>query len=514
MSSLSESGAALKRGKVYLLGAGPGDRRYLTLAAQQLLNQADALVCDALVDSSLLQEIPSTCEQWLVGKRGGAPSTPQTEINQLLIRLCQAGKQVVRLKSGDPFIFGRAAAEIQALKTANCLFEVVPGLSSALVAPLLAGIPLSDPVLSRGFGVFTAHDLDALDWEVLARLETVVLLMGGRHLREICTRLLTHGKRAETPMAIVRWASQPQQQIWQGTLLSMPQVVGSTRLSPCVLMIGEVVGLRNYLAPPPLAPLPLAGKTILVTRAATQAGQFSQMLMNKGAQVIDLPALEIREPADWGGVDAAIATLKTFDWLILTSPNAVNFFLDRLLHQGKDFRALAHLKIAVVGKKTNGFLQQRGLIADFIPPTFVADSLIQHFPEDPAGQKLLFPRVESGGREVLVKKMTAKGAIVTEVAAYESACPETIPPAAKLVLESQLADAITFASSKTVRHFAQLMAQTFGERWLSLLEGVAIASIGPQTSRDCRELLGKVTFEAEEYTLSGLTSGLESWAKL
>jgi uroporphyrinogen-III synthase len=159
-------------------------------------------------------------------------------------------------------------------------------------------------------------------------------------------------------------------------------------------------------------------------------------------------------------------------------------------------------------------LQQRGLIADFIPPTFVADSLIQHFPEDPAGQKLLFPRVESGGREVLVKEMTAKGAIVTEVAAYESACPATIPPAAKLVLESQLADAITFASSKTVRHFARLMAQTFGEQWLSLLEGVAIASIGPQTSRDCRERLGKVTFEAEEYTLSGLTAGLESWAKL
>lgn len=518
MSNLSESEAVLKHGKVYLLGAGPGDRRYLTLAAQQRLNQADALVCDALVDSSLLQEIPSTCEQWLVGKRGGAPSTPQAEINQLLVRLCQEGKQVVRLKSGDPFIFGRAAAEIQALKAANCLFEVVPGLSSALVAPLLAGIPLSDPVLSRGFGVFTAHDLDALDWEVLARLETVVLLMGGRHLREICTRLLTHGKRAETPMAIVRWASQPQQQIWQGTLLSMPQVVGATTLSPCVLIIGEVVGLRSYLAAPKSVlqsvPLPLAGKTILVTRAASQAGQFSQMLMDKGAQVIDLPALEIREPVSWVGVDGAIAHLNTFDWLILTSPNAVNYFLDRLLHQGKDFRALAQLKIAVVGKKTNGFLQQRGLIADFIPPTFVADSLIQHFPKNPAGQKLLFPRVESGGREVLVKEMTAKGAIVTEVAAYESACPETIPPAAKLVLEGQLAGVITFASSKTVRHFARLMAHTFGDQWLSLLEGVAIASIGPQTSRDCRDLLGKVTFEAEEYTLSGLTAGLESWAKL
>jgi uroporphyrinogen III methyltransferase / synthase len=525
---MAELGAASEAesnsGKVYLLGAGPGDRRYLTLAAQQLLNRADALVCDALVDSSLLQELPATCEQWLVGKRGGMPSTPQVEINQLLVRLCQAGKQVVRLKSGDPFIFGRAAAEIQALKAAGCCFEVVPGLSSALVAPLLAGIPLSDPVLSRGFGVFTAHDLDALDWIALARLETVVLLMGGQHLKEICARLVTHGKRPETPMAIVKWASQPQQQIWQGTLLSMPQVVGAAKLSPCVLIIGEVVGLRNYLAPllppgssmpsgPSVPPQPLAGKTILVTRAATQASEFGQMLIDRGAQVIDLPALEIREPDDWSGVDGAIASLKTFSWLILTSPNAVNFFLNRLLHQGYDFRTLAHLKIAVVGKKTNGFLQQRGLIADFIPPTFVANSLVQHFPEDPAGQKLLFPRVESGGREMLVKEMTAKGAIVTEVAAYESACPSLIPPAAKLVLENRLADVITFASSKTVRHFARLMAQTFGEHWPSLLEGVAIASIGPQTSRDCRELLGKVTFEAQEYTLSGLTAGLESWAK-
>ncbi|MGB3296700.1 MAG: uroporphyrinogen-III C-methyltransferase [Phormidesmis sp.] len=513
MSELETEGAKSSGGKVYLLGAGPGDISYVTVGGQRLLNRADALVYDGLVEGSLLQEASTACEQWHVGKRGGKPSTPQADINQLLVRLCQEGKQVVRLKSGDPFVFGRAAAEIQALKAAGCCFEVVPGLSSALVAPLLASIPLTDPVLSRGFGVFTAHDLDALDWEVLARLETAVLLMGGRHIREICSRLVAHGKRPETPMAIARWTSQPQQQIWQGTLLSMPQIVGAAKLSPCVVIVGEVVRLREYLAPLPVAPLPLSGKTIVVTRSASQSGQFSQMLMDKGARVIDLPALEIREPISWEALDRAIASLHTFDWLILTSPNAVTFFLDRLLQQGKDFRALATLKIAVVGKKTNGFLKQRGLSADYIPPTYIADALIQHFPENPAGKKLLFPRVESGGREVLVKEMTAKGAVVTEVAAYESACPLTIPSAAKLVLEGRSADAITFASSKTVRHFAGLMAQTFGEQWLTLLENVAIASIGPQTSRDCRELLGKVSFEAEEYTLAGLTKGLEAWAK-
>ena len=506
---MAEVASGEAQGKVYLLGAGTGDIRYLSVYGQQLLTRADALVYDALVNASLLQEVPLRCEQHFVGKRGGEPSASQEDINHLLVRLAQAGKQTVRLKSGDPFVFGRAAAEIQALKAANCDFEVVPGLSSVLVAPLLAGIPLTDPVLSRGFGAFTAHDLEALDWAALARLDTLVLLMGGRQLKEICDRLISHGKRPETPMAIVRWASQPQQQIWQGTLLSMPQIVSGQKLSPCVLVVGEVVGLRAYLAPLKTQPSALSGKTILVTRAASQAGAFSQMLSRRGASAIDFPALEIRAPESWADVDRAITTLSTFDWLILTSANAVNYFLDRLLHRGKDLRALAHLKIAVVGKKTNAVLMQRGLTADFTPPTFVADSLIEHFPEDPSGLKLLFPRVEQGGRAVLVEKMTASGADVTEVAAYESACPEFIHPAAKLALETGAVDAITFASSKTVRHFARLMAQTYGADWLALLEDVAIASIGPQTSRDCRELIGKVTVEAEEYTLPGLIEALE-----
>ena len=505
--------ASQSKGKVYLLGAGPGAADYLTLQAQRLLAQADVLVYDALIDTALLQQISSTCELRHVGKRGGQPSTPQADINQLLIELCQSGQQVVRLKSGDPFIFGRASAEIQALKAADCHFEIVPGLSSALMGPLMASIPLTDPVLSRGFGVFTAHDLNALDWEAIARLQTSVFLMGGRQLRELCDRLIAHGKRPEMPVAIIRWAAQPRQQVWQGTLLSIAQIVSGQKLSPCIIVAGEVVGLRDYLSAPPTAPLSLAGKTILVTRAMSQASEFSEMLQVRGASVIDLPALEIREPADWSGVDSAIAQLHQFDWLILTSANAVNFFLDRLLQQGKDLRSLASLKIAVVGRKTNRFLNQRGLVADFTPPTFVADSLIEHFPENPDGLKLLFPRVESGGRDVLVKAMTAKGAAIAEVAAYESACPDSIPPAAKVAIEHGDVDAVTFGSSKTVRHFAQLMEKTFGAQWLDLMEHTAVASIGPQTSQDCRELLRKVTFEAEEYTLPGLTAGLEAWAK-
>ncbi len=234
-------------GKVFLLGAGPGDIAYLTLAGRECLDRAEVLVYDALTDDRLLQFVPPTCERLQVGKRGGEPSTPQEQINALLIDRCQQGRQVVRLKSGDPFIFGRALAEIQALQAAGCAFEVIPGLSSALAAPLLAGIPLTDPVLSQGFGVYTAHEVDRLNWTALAQLDTLVLLMGGQHLEEITRRLVRSGRAGETPIAIIRWAGQPEQQVWTGTLLDISQRLKGERLSPCVMVIGEVVRLRDYI---------------------------------------------------------------------------------------------------------------------------------------------------------------------------------------------------------------------------------------------------------------------------
>jgi uroporphyrinogen III methyltransferase/synthase len=499
-------------GKVYIIGAGPGPASYLTVQAKALLRQADALVYDALVDATLLQLLPPHCEAVSVGKRGGQPSTPQADINQLLVQLCQQGKQVVRLKSGDPFIFGRTTAEIEALRAADCAFAVVPGLSAALAAPLLAGIPLTDPVLSHGFGVFSAHDLEALDWSLLAQLETLVLLMGGQRLGDICRCLQTHGKRGETPVAVVQWAGQPRQQIWQGTLLSIAQVTRGSRLSPCVIIIGEVIQLRPFLQPVSPMSEPLAAKTFLVTRSAGQSSQFTAQLEAQGARVIELPALEIQPPGSWQALDRAIATLGEFDWLILTSANAVTFFLERLQTLGYDLRALAGLKLAVVGKKTAAVLQQRGLKPEFIPPDYIADALVDHWPAPVAGLKILFPRVESGGRDVLVKTLTARGAAITEVAAYESGCPAAMAPAAQAAIAAGQVDGVTFASSKTVCHFAQLMAQRFGPDWQRPLTGVAIASIGPQTSQTCHELLGRVDIEAQEYTLEGLTRAIVDWA--
>jgi uroporphyrinogen III methyltransferase/synthase len=516
------------KGKVYLVGAGPGDVAYLTVKAYNLLATAQVLVYDALVDTQLLECVPPNSLKLDVGKRGGKPSTPQTEINKLLVEHCQQGKQVVRLKSGDPFIFGRCTAEIDALKASGCEFEVVPGISSALAAPLLAGIPLTDPVLSRCFAVFTAHEPDVLDWEAISRLETLVILMGGQNLAEIVHQLLRYGRSPSTPIAIIRWAGTPSQQIWTAPLNQIIAQTTGLSLSPAVIVVGEVVGLRRYLKPeniylsdspkishlqtvnstlPPSTQLPLTGKTILVTRSVGQSSQFSDRLVAVGAKVIEMPTLEIGPPSSWFELDQAIANLSNFNWLILTSTNGVDYFFERLIAKGRDTRALAGVKIAVVGEKTAQSLKQHHIQPDFIPPNFIADSLVENFPEELTGKKILFPRVESGGREVLVKELTAKGAQVIEVAAYQSCCPNSIPPAAELALQNHTIDIITFASSKTVQFFCELTAGK-----LKLLDKIAIASIGPQTSKTCQALFGRVDIEAEEYTLDGLTQALVKWA--
>ena len=519
------------KGKVYLVGAGPGDVAYLTVKAYSLLAKAQVLIYDALVDQQLLHCVPPDCLRLDVGKRGGKPSTPQTEINRLLVQHCLEGKQVVRLKSGDPFIFGRCTAEIQSLQANGCEFEVVPGISSALAAPLMAGIPLTDPVMSRCFAVLTAHEPDVLDWDALSRLETLVILMGGRNLPEIIHQLVKHGRSPSTAIAIIRWAGTPQQQVWTAELDNILEQTSGVSLSPVVIVIGEVVRLCNYLQPEKISldqvshvqtmlnnfstspHLPLTGKTILVTRASGQSSQFSDRLTASGATVIEMPTLEIVPPASWDALDQAIANLADFDWLILTSSNGVEYFFERLIAQGKDIRALAGMKIAVVGEKTAQSLSQYRLYADYIPPNFVADSLVENFPEALQSKKVLFPRVESGGREILVQELTVKGAEVVEVAAYQSRCPHSIPESAKLALQNRNVDIITFASSKTVKFFYQLIEEIFENNSdiADALAKICIASIGPQTSKTCHALLGRVNIEAEEYTLDGLTQALIKW---
>lgn len=502
-------------GKVYIVGSGLGNIAYLALRAYQLVIQADVLVYDALVDESILPLISPNCLKLYVGKRGGKISTPQSEINNLLVQHCQQGKQVVRLKGGDPFIFGRASVEIQALMAAKCPFEVVPGISSALAAPLLAGIPITDAVMSRCFAVMTGHEPEALNWASLSELETLVILMGTRNLTTIIDKLKQHGRSPQTPIAIIKNGGRINQQVITGTLNDIVNQTSGKSLSPSVIVVGNVVQLQTYLKSPNDDSIimfnPLLHQTILVTRSTEQSNQFRTLLQQKGAKVVEMPTLVISPPSTWEPLDRAIAAMGTsdnFDWLLLTSANAVSFFFKRLINSGKDARSLAGTKIAVVGKKTAITVKQWGLKPDFIPPDFIADSLVENFPESVIGKRLLFPRVETGGRDILVQQLTQKGAEVVEVPAYESACPEAIAPDAKSALENGDINIITFTSSKTVKNFCKLIKDYGGNSWLNLLAEVTIASIGPQTSQTCHTLLGRVDIEAQEYTLEGLTQAI------
>jgi uroporphyrinogen-III synthase len=253
----------------------------------------------------------------------------------------------------------------------------------------------------------------------------------------------------------------------------------------------------------------LSNQTILVTRSSQQASEFSKLLQEAGAVVVEMPTLEISPPSTWDAFDRAIAELESFDWLVLTSANAVTFFFDRLIVLGKDLQDIPTVKIAVVGDKTAQWLGDRGFIPDFVPPDFVADALLEHFPEPVAGLKLLFPRVESGGRELLVQGFTALGGEIVEVAAYQSICPGDIDPAALEALQTQQITMVTFTSGKTVRHFCHLIEGAVGVDWQPLLGNVKICSIGPQTSKVCQELIGRVDLEAEEYTLEGLVRAID-----
>jgi uroporphyrinogen III methyltransferase/synthase len=373
--------------------------------------------------------------------------------------------------------------------------------------------------------------------------------MGGKRLPEIVQQLQQHGRSPHTPIAVIRWGGWAEQRVWLGILSDITDRTAGESLSPAVVIVGDVVGLQlqscpanslseqremeqNQLdlsqeglnSPDPGGPQPqlaLSGKTILVTRSATQSSEFSDRLTAAGANVITMPALVIGPPSTWEPLDAAIADLAEFDWLILTSTNGVEAFLDRLMYQGKDLRSLSGIQIAVVGRKTATSLIQRGLQPDFVPPDFIADALVKHFPQkgNLTGIKILFPRVETGGRDTLVAELTAKGANVVEAPAYQSCCPATIEPSVLEALQNQAVDAITFASSKTVQHFCQLLQQASQQidkpsslfEWQTWLAGVCIASIGPQTSKACNMLLGRVDLEASEYTLEGLMQSITNY---
>ncbi|MDX1978216.1 MAG: uroporphyrinogen-III C-methyltransferase [Pseudanabaenaceae cyanobacterium bins.68] len=495
-------------GRVYLVGAGIGGLDHLTRRAQQVIAQAEVIFYDALVAPEILALAPNA-ELVCVGKRAGQPSYAQAQINRLLVAAVSQGKSTVRLKSGDPLVFGRAVPELRALVDLDAKVELVPGISSAIAAALFAGIPLTDQVLSYGFGVISGHNLELLDWKALAQLPTLVCLMATANLADLINRL---DRSPGTAIALVQNAGMPNQRLWTGTLGNILAQLPPEPIAPTVIIIGTVVDQAAWIRPcltrfVECADQPLTGKRVLVTRAMGDS-YLCLKLQELGAIAIELPTLEILPPDDWQLLDRAIANLSSYQWLVLTSANGVQSFFGRLAAAQLDARALAHLQIAVVGEKTAASLSSYGIRADLVPETFVADALADAF-GDLTGQRVLFPRVQSGGREILVEQLTAKGAEVEAIAAYESSCPAAINPSALAAIQSQNLDLITFTSAKTVKHFAQLLNQvTDHTTWNTWIESAQIVAIGPQTAIACQQILGRVDAEAEIFSLDGMVQAI------
>lgn len=500
----------MKKGFVYLVGAGPGDPGLITVRGKECISLADVVVYDYLAGEQLLDFARGDAELIYAGKIGGAHNHEQWQINDLLVEKALSGKVVTRLKGGDPFIFGRGGEECEALKTAGIGFEIVPGVTAAIGAAAYAGIPLTHRNVTTSVAFVTGHehpdkDESEIDWQRLSLGSgTIVFYMGVKNLPQITRSLLEHGRDADTPVALVRWGTRPEQQILEGTLADIAEKAHKAAFkAPAITIVGEVVRLRQNLRW--FDAKPLFGKTIIITRSADQAGEFSAMLAARGAQLLECPTIRLVPPASWSDLDAAIDRLATFDWAIFTSANGVNFFFDRLGAKGLDSRAFAGCRVCAVGPRTAALLQAKGIRADMIPADYKAEGVVTEFSKmEMNGRRVLLPRPDKG-RDIIPQALAAMGAEVAAPLAYCNVTPESLPPKVLKALEEKLVDCITFTSSSTVDNFAAMLGEN---RMLRLLEGVKVAAIGPITARSCRELGLAVDIEPEKYTLDEMTEEL------
>ncbi len=481
---------------VHLVGAGPGDPGLITVRGAQLLAGADVVVHDRLSAASLLDLAPESAERIDVGKSPDGPSVPQERINELLVEHGRAGRQVVRLKGGDPFVFARGAEEAAALEAAGVDYEVVPGITSAIAAPAYAGIPVTMRYSSTSLTIVTGHEDPSkqrtdVDWEALARVGgTIVILMGVANIARITERLLAGGLSPETPAAAVRWGTRPDQRTVRATLAALPD---QDLAAPSTIVVGDVAAqqLRWF------EDRPLFGRRIVVTRSKAQAGRLTGLLTAAGAEVVDAPTIEFAGPSDGGAaMRDAIARIGEFDWVVLSSPNGVERFTD-LLRDGRD---LAGVRLAVVGPGTQAALADRGLVADLLPERYVAEGLLDAFPDpDPdAGGRVLVVRA-AVGRDVLVDGLAARGWDVELVEAYR-----TVHARFDERTRARLAgaDAITFTSSSSVTSFVESAG----------VDAVppSVVTIGPITSATARELGLEVAAEADPHSLDGLVAAVGS----
>lgn len=496
-------------GKVYLVGAGPGDPGLITVRGAACLRRADTVVYDRLVAPELLAYAPEHAERIYVGKASSDHTLPQAEINRLLVERARAGRCVVRLKGGDPFVFGRGGEEALALVEAGIAFEVVPGVSSSIAAPAYAGIPLTHRGVAASFAVHTGHRAAGADPAGpdggQAAADTLVYLMGVENLEAIAAELLAAGRAADTPAALIHRGTTPRQRTVIGRLDNIVELARGVP-PPALLVVGQVVALRDRLNW--FEARPLAGRRILVTRTRSQAGELAALLAEEGAEAIEFPTISIEPVADAAALDAAL--LAAYDWIVFTSANGVQAAWARLAALGRDARAFAGARLCAIGPATAAELARRGLIADFVPAEYVAEAVVAGL-DVAAGQRVLLPRADIA-RPDLAEGLRRRGARVDEVVAYRTRIAGPADPRAAEIaamLARGEIDALTFTSSSTVRGFAAALGLADGGRprgWA----WPRVACIGPITARTAREMGAPVDVVAETYTLPGLVAALKS----
>ncbi len=472
-------------GKVYLIGAGPGDFGLLTLRAKEILGFADVVVYDALANASYLSLARKDAECIYVGKIADQHALKQHEINALLVQKAQEGKLVARLKGGDPYIFGRGGEEAQELLSAGIAFEEVPGISSTISAPAYAGIPLTHRDFASSVTIVTGHEnpdkaRSAINWDALARsASTLVFVMGMKNLPNIVENLLASGLDPETPAALVYRGTTPRQRSLVATLATLPEeAVRQGFTNPSVIVVGKVCSLHDELNW--FEKRPLFGRRIVVTRAREQASSLAMTLQELGAEVVQFPTIRIEPLEDNAALDKAVEELASYSWVIFTSVNGVRWFWTALRKAGRDARALCTARIAAIGPATAKALEEHGLCPDLVPDKYVAESVVEALEKTGslAGARILLPRAAKA-REVLPDCLAKAGATVDVVPCYETV-PEDAPK--DEILQRILAgdiDCVTFGSSSTVDNFFSLVpAQTMKEH-----PGVLLAAIGPVTAR-------------------------------
>ena len=495
-------------GKVYLVGAGPGDPELVTVKAAKCLAEADVVIYDRLVDDRLLIEVPSKAELIYVGKKAGHHTLKQPEINQLLADKAKEGKIVVRLKGGDPFLLGRGGEEAEALSDVGIPFEVVPGITSSTAVPAYAGIPVTHRGLASSVGIVTGHEdptkgNSSIAWEKLATgVDTLVFLMGMGNLAQIVDELIRNGRPPSTPVAIIREGTSPRQQTLVGTLADIAAKATESGIqSPALIVVGEVVRLRERLRW--YDNQPLFGKRVLVTRSRRQASVLSQLLVRHGVLSVELPTIEIQVIPDNRDLDQAIAHLPDYSWLIFTSVNGVEIFFGHLHDLGRDSRALGGVRLCAIGPATAAALERFGLIADRIPPEYIGEAIAESLQEENiAGKRILLPRSEAATAE-LVTRLDQLGAKVDEIAIYRTVLPQADPGSGKQMLLAGEIDITTFTSSSTVKHLVSLL----GSEWQAV-NRTRVACIGPVTAATAAHLGVRVDVVAKEHTIPGLVQAI------